>query len=160
MIVAASDGYLRDTMTSRADIIGEDIFDVFPDNPDDPKATGEANLRSSLDRVRRDLVADTMAVQRYDIRRPKSTGGGFEVRYWSPVNSPVLGPLGRLAYIIHRVEDVTEYVRLRDHQTEQQQAAEKLQLRTQQMEAEILTRSRELQDTNRALRAANEARPT
>ncbi len=158
VIVAVSEAYLRNTMTRRADIIGKGIFEVFPDNPEDPEASGEANLRSSLDRVCRDLVADTMAVQRYDIRRPESAGGGFEVRYWSPLNSPVLGPLGRLAYIIHRVEDVTEYVRLRDHQTEQQRLAEKLQLRTQQMDAEILTRSRELEDANRALRAANEAK--
>ena len=53
-----------------------------------------------------------MAVQKYDIRRPDAEGGGFEVRYWSPINSPVLERRGAVAYIIHRVEDVTEYVRL------------------------------------------------
>ena len=51
---------------------------------------------------------------RYDIRRPDSEGGGFEVRYWSPLNSPVLDEWRRLRYIIHRVEDVTEFVRLRE----------------------------------------------
>src|SRR5919206_964508 len=104
-IVAVSDAYLAATMTRREDILGRDIFDVFPDNPDDPAATGVANLRASLDRVRAKRVPDTMAVQKYDIRRPEAEGGGFEVRYWSPVNSPVLDRRGRLAYIIHRVED-------------------------------------------------------
>lgn len=52
-----------------------------------------------------------MAVQQYDIRRPDADGGGFEERHWSPVNTPVFGPDGELAYIIHRVEDVTEAVR-------------------------------------------------
>src|SRR5437016_4743822 len=71
-IVAVSDAYLHATMTERDAIIGRGLFDVFPDNPDDPDATGESNLRSSLDRVVHDRVSDTMAVQKYDIRRPSS----------------------------------------------------------------------------------------
>ena len=107
-IVAASDAYLQATMTERQRIVGQGIFEVFPDNPDDDSATGVGNLRASLDRVRTTLVADTMAVQKYDIRRPDAEGGSYEERYWSPVNSPVLDASGRLLYIIHRVEDVTE----------------------------------------------------
>src|SRR5512141_889659 len=71
MIVAVSDAYLRATMTKRDDILGRGIFDVFPDNPDDPAATGTSNLRASLERVLKNTVADTMAVQKYDIRRPE-----------------------------------------------------------------------------------------
>jgi PAS domain-containing protein len=77
-IVAVSTSYLAATMTKRDEILGRDIFDVFPDNPDDVGATGTANLRSSLERVRRLCVPDTMAVQKYDIRRPAEEGGGFE----------------------------------------------------------------------------------
>ena len=51
-IVAASDAYLHATMTKREDIVGRKLFDVFPDNPDDPQATGVRNLRASLGRVR------------------------------------------------------------------------------------------------------------
>ncbi len=50
-IVAVSDAYLRATMTIRAEIVGRGIFEVFPDNPQDPAATGVGNLRSSLERV-------------------------------------------------------------------------------------------------------------
>ncbi len=128
------------------------------DNPDDAEATGVSNLRASLDRVRRDRVADTMAVQKYDIRRPGTDGAEFEVRYWSPVNVPVLGPDGRLTHIIHRVQDVTDYVTLQERQAEGQELTHALQTRARQMEAEILARSQELQDANRALRAANEAK--
>jgi signal transduction histidine kinase/ActR/RegA family two-component response regulator len=158
VIVAVSDAYLRDTMTSRASLIGKGIFDAFPDNPDDAEATGVSNLRASLDRVRRYRVADTMAVQKYDIKRPGSGGGEFEVRYWSPVNVPVLGPGGRLTHIIHRVQDVTDYVLLQERQAEGQQLTQSLETRARQMEAEILARSQELQDANAALRAANEAK--
>jgi PAS domain S-box-containing protein len=112
-IVASSDAYLRATMTRRAEILGRNLFDVFPDNPDDPEATGVANLRASLGRVLAEKRAHVMTIQKYDIRRPESAGGGFEERHWSPVNSPVIGDDGNVAYIVHRVEDVTEMVRLR-----------------------------------------------
>ena len=32
-------------------IMGKGMFEVFPDNPDDPNATGVSNLRDSLERV-------------------------------------------------------------------------------------------------------------
>src|SRR3979490_2633818 len=125
-IVAVSDAYLNATMTKRLEILGRHVFDVFPDNPDDPETTGVAPLRASMDRVKSDLVADTVAVQKYDIRRPESEGGGFEVRYWSPLNSPVLAPNRNLAHIIHRVEDVTEFVRLKEQGVVQQQLSDDL----------------------------------
>ncbi|HEX5556915.1 MAG TPA: ATP-binding protein [Gaiellales bacterium] len=143
-IAAVSDAYVAATMIRRDDVLGRGIFDVFPDNPDDPAASGVGNLRASLERVRKTGRADTMAVQKYDIRRPDSEGGGFEVRYWSPVNSPVLDDLRRVRYIIHRVEDVTEFVQLRE--------------RGEGMEAEILRRSQELQVANAELRKAGEAK--
>src|ERR1041385_4695551 len=117
-IVAVSDAYLQATMTKREEILGRGLFQVFPDNPDDLGATGVRNLRASLQRVMQNRTADAMAVQKYDIRRPESAGGGFEERYWSPLNSPVLGPRGEVSYIIHRVEDVTEFVRLRQRGSE------------------------------------------
>ena len=157
-IVAASDAYLEATMTERDEIIGRGIFDVFPDNPEDPGATGVRNLQASLERVRLRHVADTMAVQKYDIRRPVSEGGGFEERYWSPVNSPVLDAQKRLLYIIHRVEDVTEFVRLTERESEREAVTSELRKRTARMEAEIFRRSQELQEANRGLRAANAAK--
>jgi signal transduction histidine kinase/CheY-like chemotaxis protein len=158
VMVAASDAYLRATMTQREAIVGRAVFDVFPDNPDDPHATGVANLKASFDRVRRDLVPDTVAIQKYDIRRPDSEGGGFEVRYWSPVNSPVLSPDGKLLWIINRVEDVTEFVRLKELESAQKQLTAELQQRTTEMEVELFERSQELQHLNRELQAANKAK--
>jgi light-regulated signal transduction histidine kinase (bacteriophytochrome) len=49
-----------------------------------------------------------MAIQKYDI--PYPDGHGFEERYWSPLNSPVMSN-GNLLYIIHQVVDVTEKVK-------------------------------------------------
>ncbi|MFA5882349.1 MAG: ATP-binding protein [Acidimicrobiia bacterium] len=156
VIVAVSDAYLAATATAREAILGRGIFDVFPDNPSDPEASGVGNLSESLQRVRREGVADTMAVQKYDIRVGDS--GEFEVRFWSPRNSPVFGDDGRLRYIIHRVEDVTEYVALQEAESRHEEMTTQLQLRTAQIEAEIVQRSRELQDANRELRRANTAK--
>src|SRR3984893_13125659 len=156
-IVAVSDAYLRATMTKREEILGRGIFDVFPDNPDDPSATGVRNLRTSLQRVIQGKTPDTMAVQKYDIRKPESDGGGFEERFWSPVNSPVFGSDKAVVYIIHRVEDVTEFVRLKQQTLEQEKLAEKLRTHAGQMEAEVYQRAAEVQGANRRLEAANQA---
>jgi len=92
-IVAVDDAYLAATMTSREAIVGRALFDVFPDDPNDPAATGERNLRASLERALETRLPDRMGVQRYPIRRPD---GSFEVRYWSPLNTPVLRPDGEV----------------------------------------------------------------
>ncbi|HEY5062977.1 MAG TPA: hypothetical protein VII52_15665 [Gemmatimonadaceae bacterium] len=91
-ILAANEAYLRATMTVRGEIVGRGLFDAFPDNPEDPEATGVRNLRPSLGRVAATGKPERMAVQQYDIRRPASAGGGFEERWWSPRNTPVLAP--------------------------------------------------------------------
>jgi PAS domain S-box-containing protein len=155
VIVAVSEDYLRATMTKREEILERGLFDVFPDNPDDLTATGVSNLRSSLNRVIENRIADSMAVQKYDIRRPESEGGGFEERYWSPSNFPVLGTNGEIIYIIHRVEDVTAYVRLTQKSIEQRNETIQLTSSSQQMEQEILRRAQALQEANHQLRKAN-----
>jgi signal transduction histidine kinase len=155
-IVAASEAYLRATMTRREDILGRHLFEVFPDNPGDPAASGVRNLKSSLQRVLETRAADAMAVQKYDIRRPESEGGGFQERFWSPMNSPVLQADGAIAYIIHRVEDVTEFIRLKQRGVEQDKIADELRTKAGRMEAEVFQRAQELQEANRRLRVANE----
>lgn len=114
-IVAVSDAYLAVTMTRRDQIVGRGLFDVFPDNPDDPTAKGARNLRASLEAVLATRAAHTMGVQKYDIRKPPPDESEFEERFWRPINSPVFGPTGEIAYIIHQVEDVTELVRVAAH---------------------------------------------
>ena len=155
-IVAASDGYLDASMKRRTEILGRDLFGVFSNNPKDPGATGVNNLRASLERVLRNGAPDAMAVQQYDIRRPTPEGFEREVRFWSPVNSPVFGEDGEIRYIVHRVEDVTEYVLLKQQESERTRATEELRTRTVQMEAEIFTRAQQIQEVNQQLRATNE----
>ena len=150
-IVAVTDAYAQATMTQREEIIGCYIFDVFPDNPDDNQADGVSNLHASLNRVLQNRQPDAMAIQRYDIQRPETDGGGFEIRYWSPLNTPVLSSDGSVRFIIHRVKDATEFVKLK----EEHKINEDLIKRTEEMEVEIYTRSQELKLAREILELKN-----
>ena len=151
-IVTVNPAYATATMIDRDAVAGRPMFEVFPDNPGDPNADGVRNLRRSLQTVVDTGQPDALALQRYDIRAPDGT---FVQRYWSPVNTPLFDQDGTVAYIVHRVQDVTELVELRRAGHEHQQAAAVLQTRVEQMEADLFTRGRQLQDTNRQLQHAN-----
>lgn len=103
-IADVNDAYLATTMRNRKDLIGCGMFDAFPDNPHDPAANGEGNLRAALERVLISKQFELMEVQKYDIARPDGT---FEERWWKPANSPVLDADGNVLAIIHHVADVT-----------------------------------------------------
>jgi signal transduction histidine kinase len=156
IVVAVSDAYAAATLTKRAEIIGRHMFDIFPDNPDDPTATGVRNLRISLENVLKTGAADSMAVQKYDIRRPASEGGGFEERFWSPRNNPIFDANGKLTYIIHQAEDVTDFIRLKQKDVEHQKVTEYLQEGKEKAEAEIFLRAQQIQETHRELARAHE----
>jgi PAS domain S-box-containing protein len=115
VMVAANAARYRVTNTRPEDVIGRKLFDVFPDNPDDPESTGAANLTASLGRVLETGRQDVMPVQKYDIHDAK---GVFEERWWSPANVPVLRRDGSVRYIIHLVDDVTSEVRERQRATQ------------------------------------------
>lgn len=145
-MVAATKQRLIATHTTKEQILGRGLFEIFPDNPDDPSATGTANLRASLERVLATRAPDTMAVQKYDIPMPN---GQFEVKYWSPRNIPVLSSAGEVQYILHRAVDVSDLARASEEGKE-------LRGRTAEMEREVVRRSLELDAANRRLREANE----
>ncbi|MFF4117359.1 PP2C family protein-serine/threonine phosphatase [Streptomyces sp. NPDC001714] len=154
VIVDVNRAYLAATGRTRDDLLGRHIFTAFPDNPADPEADGVRNLGASLRRVLSTGRADTMALQKYDIP-VVSRPGAFEERWWSPVNTPVLGPDGEVTYIIHRVEDVTAFVKeYRATHPDVGRSAEELK-GTQALEAELYARARELQRLNDELRQAH-----
>ena len=144
--IAATKARLASTRSTLDQTIGHGLFELFPDNPDDPEAHATRNLRASLERVLATQAADTMAVQKYDIPLPD---GGFEAKYWSPINIPILAADGSVQYILHRAVDVTELARASEE-------GEELRGKSADMEREVVRRSRELDAANRQLREANE----
>jgi PAS domain S-box-containing protein len=150
-IVAVSDSYLRAIKMQREDIVGQHVFDVFPDDP--KHLTGLRNLRSSLERAVRHRVPDSMDVQRFDIRSP---GGEVEERYWSAVNTPILDENGEVKFVLHCVEDVTGFVNLKAADQEHERLARAQRQRVALMENELASRSEDLVTANRHLKAVNE----
>jgi PAS domain S-box-containing protein len=140
--VAVSDAYLDATMTDRAEILGKSLFEIFPNNPDDP-AEGVENLRESLERVAETGEADVMPVTHYPIPDRTSDGDEFEERWWSPTNSPVFATTGEIDYIIHSVEDVTPIVQELQADGEQE-LLEEPDTAESQLASDIVLRGQEL----------------
>jgi PAS domain S-box-containing protein len=124
-IVAASNDYLAATLTQRELIVGQYIFDAFPDNPNAPEADGVANVRASLAQVMATGQPHEMAPQHYDVPDPTQPGR-FVERHWLPRHTPVLDTTGQVQFIIQSVQDITASrkaeQRLRETQAREQQA--------------------------------------
>ena len=154
-IVAVTDDYLNDTLTKRENILGKPVFEVFPDNPSEPESHSTKLLADSFKRAIATKSVDTMATLRYDVPRPD--GNGFEERYWRPVNKVALSTNGEILYIIHRAQDVTDYVQLLAENKANQIEREDLTAQKIIMEKEVKYRSLELEAKNIELTKANDA---
>ncbi|HEY4652605.1 MAG TPA: PAS domain-containing protein, partial [Pontibacter sp.] len=106
-IVAVSDEQLSVTGRERHKVVGRDLFEVFPEQPEADTRSGYTSLRKSLAHVMQDKVIDPMPVTRYDIA---NADGIFEERYWQASNKPVLDAAGNLRYILHHSTEVTDQV--------------------------------------------------
>jgi len=148
-IVAVSDAYLAATMTDRAEIMGKNIFDVFPADPDAPDPEGAPRVRRSLERVRAAGETDVMPVTFYPIPRTDSETDEFEDRWWTPTNAPVFDDSGELNYIIHRVEDVTPVVRQLQAGGDEA-VLDRLDTRDSHLTTDIMLRGRELHEAKEA----------
>ncbi|MFF9090406.1 PP2C family protein-serine/threonine phosphatase [Streptomyces sp. NPDC014991] len=149
VIADANRAFGEVTGRNRAELVGQYLFDAFPDNSADPEADGVATLKASLHRVLSSGQTDHMALQKYDI----PVAGNPEVfkeRWWTAINVPVLGPDGKVAWIIHRSEDMTDVVRARRTALEPSARPG----REAAMEAELHVRARQLQQLNEELRQA------
>jgi signal transduction histidine kinase len=148
VILAASDSYLKAMGRGQADLLGHDFFAVFPPNPNDPDAM-EDYLRASLERVVATGERDFMAAQRYDVEA-SGRQGVFEERYWSAINTPVLGPDGEVELIIHRVDEVTDFVQHLGRSGERGVTGARAELEA--MRTDVYVRARQLLDVNERLK--------
>jgi PAS domain-containing protein len=102
--------YLRVAGRSREELLGQNVFDAFPDNPSDPAASGVRELSASMGRVLDTGKPDALSLQQYDVEVPGSPGV-FAQRFWCPVNAPIFGPDGQVVLIVECVEEITDRVR-------------------------------------------------
>lgn len=120
VIEAVSDAYLASSFTTRDQLVGHYLFDVFGGESGSPQELTMTNLRTSLQLVLATGQPDQMPMQHYDVVEP-GTGAAVE-RYWQPLNTPVRDAQGTVTGIVHSVADVTAAVQLRGSQAREQQA--------------------------------------
>ncbi|MDO9016283.1 MAG: PAS domain-containing protein [Deltaproteobacteria bacterium] len=106
--VAANATYLRETGSRLDQLLGRYLFDLFPNDPDDPNNDSARMLQRSLERVLETGERDHLAVIPY--RVPKEVDGQLVTaeRHWSATHSPVLDAAGRVAFVLQHTVDVTE----------------------------------------------------
>jgi serine phosphatase RsbU (regulator of sigma subunit) len=150
VIVHANRARLEATATTLEDTVGRHLFDVFPSNPDDPGADGVRNLADTLARARDTRRPVTMPIQKYDIPLPDGT---WVERFWSPWHVPILDDEGRAVLLLHRSDDITDYVRDRD---EARLEVARGQRRVEQVQADLFERTRELERLNAELRESGD----
>tara|TARA_R110002020_G_scaffold48286_14_gene137744 strand:- start:396 stop:1883 length:1488 start_codon:yes stop_codon:yes gene_type:complete len=134
--VAVNKAYEKVVMRGRDELIGRNLFDLFPNDGESGR-----RLRDSFDRVIEAGETDTLAYIPYDIPRPPEKGGGMEQRYWTAVHTAVYGKGGIDRYVMQNTVDVTDIVSLR-------QAAS---LPFRRAETQLLERAREAEEQHKAL---------
>lgn len=97
--------YQNVCMRPREELIGQFIFDVFPDDPADAQASGSARLSASVDAALRRRGADSMPIVRYDITDPRDPDV-FMPKLWACTNAAV--EIGHDTFgVLHRVREIT-----------------------------------------------------
>lgn len=123
-ILAVSDDFTRLSLKNRADLLGQDFFDFFPDHSQDP--SGRQNAIQALNEVVNSGKKVDLPIYKYDVYSSKS--GKMESLYWSNSNQPVFDQSGKVTYIINTTANITAEMVLKemaassaDHFARQQQ---------------------------------------
>jgi diguanylate cyclase (GGDEF)-like protein/PAS domain S-box-containing protein len=145
-ILGANAIYLHLSGRTPEELVGRNVFDAFPPDPDNPE--GERQFRDSFARVLATRRSDTLALVRYAISDPES-GGALVEHYWSIVHTPLLDARGKVSCLMQTPLDVTELYLLKKAMLPPETARD-LPLPT---EGGVLVRSQALEQANRMLDA-------
>lgn len=107
-IVSVTKSYAALTKQVPRELVGRDLFEAFPDNPNE-KSSPTKTLRESIEKVIATGRPDSLEEIRYDF----SAGRNFVQRYWRVANSPIFDDAKKLKYIVHGVVEITDAVELR-----------------------------------------------
>ena len=106
--VEVNPAYEAGSGRTREALVGQALFTMFPDNPDDPSAEGMYVLLQALRQVSDSRRPVVMPVFRYDVA---DADGRFVERYWRNLCEPLIDAKGRLLFIRLLVDEATDEVR-------------------------------------------------
>ena len=102
--IDANESYLAIVGRRRDELIGQFVFDAFPETPD-RRAMFEDSFRRALAGE-----ATTVDRQRYDIAQPASQGGGLKTAIWTTHHVPVHDRVGTIIGMLQKACDVSSEV--------------------------------------------------
>src|SRR6478735_9178273 len=104
----ASNDYLAVTGKTKADLAGKYVFDVFPENTENPESRNIHLLRDTMQQAIITKKQTQIKKLHYDIY---DEAGNFEERYWDIIDTPILNEEDEVVGLIHHVNDVTAQVK-------------------------------------------------
>jgi PAS domain S-box-containing protein len=105
--VQVNDAYTEMTQRDPEELLGNPLFEAFPENPNEAKPTGVEKLRNSFNKVISTKTVDEMDNIRYDIILDE---GEFKEVFWKVINTPVFDKEGQVEFIINSATNITEQV--------------------------------------------------
>ena len=129
--VAVSQAYLEATGTRRDALLGRPLQEIFPEAPYQPGIPSGTDLLASVRKVLSTGQPDAMELLQRDLPKPEAEGG-FEAHYWTPHNTPLRNERGDIVWVVHRLDDVSDYVRMRQLRAELEQQTQDLRQRESQ----------------------------
>jgi PAS domain S-box-containing protein len=97
-----NDAYLQTVQRTRAELIGEYVFDAFPETPE--------RVEGVLDYWNRTLNGETTVLDALPFH--VELDGKMEERFWEATQDPLYGDDGEIIGLIQRTQDITEQHKL------------------------------------------------
>ena len=148
--VEANRAYRLLTGMTREQLLGRQLFELFPGRANEDGSNQADVLRASLQRAFATGERDTLALIPYAIEAQTPEGPVVDVRYWSATHTPLRDASGEVWAVMQHTTDVTEMQRLRE---EVRRARDATGLTPEQRDSGVLSRAAAVQQDNLRLSA-------
>lgn len=149
-VVAVSDTALEALGLPRDAVLDQPLAAILANTDADSRETARKVL-VSMKRVKKTGRPENLIAIPYLLPTPD---GGVRQSYWTSVIAPVYRDDGKLAYLAHHSEDVTELMQLKEREGRAAKDRRTLEERARKMEADIVRHAREMERLNEHLRMA------
>jgi PAS domain S-box-containing protein len=107
-VIDANDAYLKVTGTQLSQIVGRNMFDIFPEAGGEDSQKRMKAFRSALENAFRLKKPSKVRLQRYDVKINKKSEP--IVKFWNSDTTPILDANNKVLYLVHSIVEVTEFV--------------------------------------------------
>ncbi len=109
-ICDANDAYLRLVGRTRDELVGNNVLDAFPVDPEGANPSQHEEFKASVERVFNTGKPDALAVLRYPIPISTVEGDGFRDEFWSVSHYPIRDEEGRVTLAFQHTQNITALI--------------------------------------------------